>query len=77
MSFLYEDKSAHFSFSGGDAALGCWEIERTPGCCNPKKRLGVLTYMGQMSGRRLGRAGRSEPEGSRGLHGGQQNHVSR
>lgn len=39
------------------------------GCCNSKKRLGVLTYIGQMLGRQLERADRSEPKGTCGLHG--------
>lgn len=41
-----------FSTSGG-LALECWEMRQTAGYCNSKKRLKVLTYVGQMLGRRL------------------------
>lgn len=48
---------------------GVGQSDKLQAVAIPKKRLGVLTYIGQMLGRQLWRADRSEPEGTHGLQG--------
>lgn len=63
------------STSGGDARLRWWEIKQSREL-RFQVRLAVPTHVGQMLGRQLGRADRSEPKGAHGLPREQQIYVS-